>query len=118
MAAKVRKGDRVEVISGDHRGEQGKILRIDPERDRVWVEGVNLVYRHLRPSRSNPQGGRIRKESPIHVSNVLPVDPKTGRGSRVRFEVEKSGGKVSSKKRLSIGGTVLEDVKGSVKAKS
>ncbi len=118
MAAKVRKGDRVEVISGDHRGEQGKILRIDPEANRVWVEGVNLVYRHLRPSRTNPQGGRIRKEAPIHVSNVLPVDPKTGRGARVRFDVEQSGGKTTSKKRVTVGGTVLEDVKGSAKAKS
>lgn len=112
MAAKVRKNDRVEVISGEHRGQQGKVLRVDPEKSRVWIEGVNLVYRHLRPSRQNPQGGRIQKEAPIHLSNVLPVDPKTGRGSRVHFEVERgSDGKVTSKRRVTRGGTVLEDVK-------
>ncbi len=112
MAAKVRKGDRVEVTSGAHKGQQGKVLRVDPDKDRVWIQEVNLVYRHLRPSRTNPQGGRIRKEAPIHISNVMPVDPKTGRGSRVHFEVERDGGgKVVSKRRVTQGGTVLEDAK-------
>ncbi len=112
MAAKIRKGDRVEVISGDHKGEQGKVLRVDPVKNRVLIEGVNLVYRHLRPSRTNPQGGRIRKEAPIHLSNVMAVDPKTGRGCRVRFEVERDkGGKLLSKRRVTTKGTVLEDVK-------
>jgi large subunit ribosomal protein L24 len=112
MAAKVRKGDRVEVISGAHKGEQGRVLRIQPRDDRVWIEGVNLVYRHLRPSRKNPQGGRIQKEAAIHVSNVLPVDPKTGRGSRVHFALQKDDkGKVVSKRRVTRGGTVLEDAK-------
>lgn len=111
MAAKVRSGDRVEVISGEHRGQQGKVLRIDPKNDRVWIEGVNLVHRHMRPSRRNPQGGRIQKEAPIHISNVLPVDPKTGRGSRVRFEIDRDGsGKIVNKKRVTVGGTVLENV--------
>jgi large subunit ribosomal protein L24 len=115
MASKVRKGDRVEVISGDHRGEQGTILRIDPVKQRVIVEGVNLVYRHLRPSRTNPQGGRIRKEAPIHLSNVLPVDPKTARGARVHFAVERDGsGSIVSKKRTTKGGTILEEVKSTV----
>jgi len=109
MAAKVRKGDRVEVISGDHKGEQGKVLRIDPKNQSVVIEGVNLVYRHLRRSRQHPQGGRIRKEAPVHLSNVLPVDPKTGRGSRVRFELERDAtGKVTARRRLTQGGTVLE----------
>jgi len=112
MAAKVRRGDRVEVISGEHKGQQGKVLRVNPEERRVWIEGVNLVYRHLRPSRRNPQGGRIQKEAPIHVSNVLPVDPKTGRGSRVRFEIERDdAGRIASKRRVTRGGTVLENVK-------
>ena len=111
MAAKVRKGDRVEVISGEHRGQQGKVLRVSPELGRVWIEGVNLVYRHLRPSRRNPQGGRIQKEAPIHASNVLPVDPKTGRGSRVRFEVERDAAGKMVKRRVTKGGTVLENVK-------
>ncbi len=71
-----------------------------------------MVYRHLRPSRQNPQGGRIQKEAPIHVSNVLPVDPKTGRGARVRFEIERgTDGKIVSKRRVTKGGTVLEEAK-------
>jgi large subunit ribosomal protein L24 len=112
MAAKVRKGDRVEVRSGEHKGQQGRVLRVNPELGRVWIEGVNLVYRHLRPSRRNPQGGRIQKEAHVHVSNVLPVDPRTGRGSRVHFEVDRdSTGKVVAKRRITKGGTVLENVK-------
>lgn len=113
MAAKVRKGDRVEVIAGAHKGEQGKVLRVDPTAQKVLIEGVNQVYRHLKPSRQNPQGGRIQKEAPIHLSNVLPVDPKTGHGSRIHFEVERDGaGKVVGKRRVTVGGTVLADVKG------
>lgn len=111
MAAKVRQGDRVEVISGAHKGEQGKILRVNPARQTVWIEGVNLVYRHLRQSRRNPTGGRIRKEAPIHLSNVLPIDPKTGHGSRIHFEVVRDGeGCPVSKRRVTRGGTVIEDV--------
>jgi large subunit ribosomal protein L24 len=112
MAAKIRKNDLVMVISGDHKGEQGRVLRVDVEHQRVLVEGVNLVYRHLRPSRTSPQGGRIRKEAPIHLSNVLPVDPKTSKGSRVHFEVKRDAqGKVIEKRRVTRGGTALEDVK-------
>jgi large subunit ribosomal protein L24 len=111
MAARVRKDDIVEVIAGDHRGARGKVLRILREKQRVVVEGVNMVYRHVRRSRRHPQGGRIQKEAPIHISNVMPVDPKTSRGTRVRFEVERDAqGRVKSKKRVSMGGTVLSEV--------
>lgn len=111
MARHVRKGDLVEVVSGDHKGQQGRILRLDTKRDAVVVEGVNLVYRHVRPSRQYPQGGRLQKEAPIHISNVLPVDPKTGRGSRVRFVTERNAsGKVVAKQRVTVGGTTLGDV--------
>ncbi len=114
MAAKIRTGDRVEVISGAHKGEQGRVLRVNPEKAVLVIEGVNLVYRHLKPSRKNPQGGRIRKEAPIHLSNVLPVDPKTGRGDRVHFEIERDeNGKIVSKRRVTRGGTVLDEVKAS-----
>jgi large subunit ribosomal protein L24 len=113
MAAKIKKGDLVMVISGNHRGETGKVLRVDPKKDRVLVEGVNLVYRHLRPTRRNPQGGRIRKEAPLHVSNVLPVDPKTGKAARVRFEIDRDpSGKVVAKRRVTVNGTVLSEVRG------
>jgi len=101
----------VEVISGDLKGERGKILRVMLREQRVVVEGVNMVYRHVRPNRRNPQGGRIQKEAAIHMSNVLPVDPKTNRGSRVHFEVEHDkNGRVISKKRVTLGGTVLNEV--------
>ena len=109
MAARVRKDDMVEVISGDHRGAKGKVLRILVSRNRVVIEGVNMVHRHVRRSRKHPQGGRIQKEAAIHLSNVQPVDPKTGRGTRVRFETTGSGD-AAVKQRLSIGRSVLGDV--------
>lgn len=111
MARHIRRGDTVEVVTGDHRGQQGKILRFVSKKDMVIVEGVNMVYRHVRPSRQNPQGGRLEKEAPIHISNVLPVDPKTNRGSRVRFVVERdASGKMIGKRRVTIGGTVLSEI--------
>ena len=111
MACHVKKGDTVEVISGDHKGEQGKILKVLPDSSRVLVEGINMVYRHMRPSRRYPQGGRIQKEAPIHISNVLPVDPKTGKGSRVKFETTRdAAGKATAKRRLTVKGTVLNDL--------
>lgn len=111
MACHVKKGDTVEVISGDHKGEQGKIVRVLPDHSRVIVEGINMVYRHMRPSRRYPQGGRIQKEAPIHISNVLPVDPKTGKGTRVKFETARdAAGKATGKKRVTVKGTVLNDL--------
>ncbi|MBN1342217.1 MAG: 50S ribosomal protein L24 [Phycisphaerae bacterium] len=111
MARHVRKGDLVEVISGDHKGQQGRVLRILPKKNMIVVEGANMVFRHVRPSRRNPQGGRLQKEAPIHISNVLPVDPKTGRGSRVRFVAERdASGKVTSKRRVTLGGTALGEL--------
>jgi large subunit ribosomal protein L24 len=101
----------VQVIAGDHKGQTGKVLRVDPDRDLVVVEGVNMVYRHMRRSRQNPQGGRIQKEAPIHLSNVLPVDPKTGRGARVRMQVDRGAdGNVIKKTRVTVSGTVLGEV--------
>ena len=73
MAAKFRKGDQVEVIAGDDRGIRGRVLRVDPTRQMVLVEGVNRVYKHVRPSRNNPQGGRLEVERPVHISNVVRV---------------------------------------------
>lgn len=102
MAAHIRKNDLVEVISGAHRGARGKVLRVDPDACKVVVEGVNLVFRHVRPTRRNPQGGRVQKEAPLHLSNVLPVDSAKGKGSRVRFE---TGG--GEKRRVTVGGTTL-----------
>lgn len=110
MACHVKKGDTVEVVAGDHKGEQGKVLRLIPKRHRVVVEGIGMVYRHMRPSRRYPQGGRIRKEAAIDISNVLPVDPKTGKGSRVLFQVDcDATGKATGKKRVTVKGTVLNE---------
>ena len=111
MAVNIRKNDVVEVIAGDHRGARGKVLRLDSKRGLIVVEGVNMVYRHVRPSRRNPQGGRLQKEAPIHVSNVLPYDSTAGRGKRVRFEIEKdASGRTTGKRRMSTAGTLLSTV--------
>ena len=108
MALHIRKNDIVEVICGDHRGARGKILRLDFSRGVVIVEGVNMVYRHVKPTRRNPQGGRVQKEAPVHISNVLPYDSAAGKGRRVRFEVESAkSGRVVSKRRVSTAGTTL-----------
>ncbi len=85
MARHIRKGDRVVILSGDDKGKTGEVLRVYPKQEKVLVQGVNRVYRHMRPSRRHPHGGRIQKEMPIHISNVLPVDPETSQPTRVGF---------------------------------
>jgi large subunit ribosomal protein L24 len=92
MAARIRKGDNVVVISGKDKGKTGKVTRVLSEDDRVLVAGINLVKRHSRPTPRNPSGGIIEREQPIHACKVMPVDPKTGKGTRVRFK-ELDGGK-------------------------
>jgi len=93
MATHIRKGDMVQVIAGADKGKVGEVFAVYPKTDRVLVQGVNRVYRHLRPSRQHPQGGRIQKEKPIHISNVLPLDPKTNQPTRVGFRQAKGGAK-------------------------
>lgn len=111
MACHIRKDDEVEVIAGDHKGQRGKVLKVDADRGVVIIQGINMVFRHVRPSQRNPQGGRLQKEAPIHISNVLPVDAKTDRGKRVRFEVQRDpSGKVMAKHRVSITGTRLSEL--------
>jgi large subunit ribosomal protein L24 len=83
----VKKGDKVQVISGKDKGKQGVVLAAFPKKNRVLVEGVNIVKKHAKPSQANPQGGIITKEAPIHVSNVMPLDPKTGTPTRVGYKV-------------------------------
>ncbi len=85
MPARIKKGDVVYVRSGNSKGQTGKILRIMPGGDKVLVEGINVVWKHLKPTQQSPKGGRIRKEAPVHMSKVQPVDPKTGKGTRVKF---------------------------------
>ncbi|QFT87200.1 50S ribosomal protein L24 [Bacillus sp. THAF10] len=83
----VRKGDKVVVISGKDKGKQGVILESYPKKDRVLVEGINVIKKHAKPSQENPQGGIINREAPIHVSNVMPLDPKSGEPTRVGYKV-------------------------------
>ncbi len=83
MPARIKKDDVVFVRSGDDKGRTGKVLRI--LGDKVVVEGINVVWKHLKPTQQSPKGGRIRKEAPIHISKVQPVDPKTGKGTRVKY---------------------------------
>lgn len=111
MAFHVRKDDVVEVVAGDHQGERGKVLRVLPKRGKVVVQGINMVFRHVKPSRKNPQGGRLQKEAAFNISNVMPVDEKTGRGTRVRFEVQRdANGHVESKSRVSVSGNRLSQL--------
>jgi len=111
MGARIRKDDHVEVISGDHKGKRGKVLRMIKDKDRVVIEGVNMVLRHVRRSRQHPQGGRIQKEAPVHLSNVLPIDPTTNKATRVRFKTELDAkGKVVSKQRVALSGAVISEV--------
>lgn len=107
MALHVKKGDMVEIIAGDHKGATGRVLRVIPDKQRVVVQGHNIAKKHVRPSRKNPQGGRISIEQPIHISNVLPVNPKSSRGSRVRYQTDKGG----SKKRLTTDGAEIGIIK-------
>ena len=93
MARHIKQGDTVIVIAGADKGKTGKVLRILPDKDRVVVEGMARQWKHVRPSQRHPQGGRIQKDGAIHISNVMPVDPTTGKGTRVKFE-DREGKKV------------------------
>ncbi len=94
MAARIRKGDTVVVTSGADKGKTGKIMRILKDEDRVVVEGVNLVKRHTRPTPRNPSGGIIEREQAIHACKVMPVDPSSGKGTRVRTKTLENGKKI------------------------
>ena len=92
-AAKIRKGDKVVVLSGKDKGRTGEVIRSMPREMKVVVSGVNVHAHHRKPSQLNPQGGIERKEAPLHVSKVAIADPKDGKPTRVRFE-ERGGKKV------------------------
>ena len=90
---KIKVGDTVKVLSGDDRNKTGKVISVNHEKAKVLVEGINLVYKHVRPSRRNPQGGRLHKEMPVHVSTVAMICPKTGKGTRVGYRYLADGTK-------------------------
>ena len=91
MAAKIKKGDRVVVLTGKDKGRQGTVSKVMPKEERLVVGGLNMVQRHTRPTQADPQGGIKSKEAPVHVSNVALVDPKSGGPTKVGFRIE--GGK-------------------------
>ena len=93
-AAKIRKGDKVVVLSGRDKGKTGEIVSSLPKDGKVVVSGVNIATRHTKATQTNPQGGLVRKEAPMHVSKVAIIDPKDGKATRVRFETSKDGKKV------------------------
>ncbi len=98
MKLKIKTGDTVKIIAGDHKGTEGKILRVDREKNKAIVEGANLVSKHEKPSATNPQGGIVKKEAPIHISNLSLIDAKSGETTRVGYEV-RDGKKVRFSKK-------------------
>ncbi|MBV9214468.1 MAG: 50S ribosomal protein L24 [Actinobacteria bacterium] len=100
MPARVRKDDQVKVISGKDKGKTGRVLRVEPRKHRVFVEGLNIQKRHQKPrtirdtQRGAEVGGVIEKEGPIHISNVMPLDPKTGDPTRVGTTTDDGGRRV------------------------
>jgi large subunit ribosomal protein L24 len=107
MVIHIKKDDMVQVITGDYRGTTGKVLRILKSENKVVVQGINLAKKHVKLSRRNPSGGRISIEQPIHISNVLPVNPKSNKGTKVHFVIGEDG----SKKRVAEDGTKISDVR-------
>jgi large subunit ribosomal protein L24 len=98
MAAKIKKGDKVVIITGRDKGRTGEVIRVMPKESRALVRGVNMVTRHQKQSASE-QGGLVRKESPIHLSNIAVADPSTGKPTRVTFKELADGRKVRVAKR-------------------
>ena len=85
---KIKSGDTVKIIAGDHKGSEGKVLRVYREKNKAVVEGVNMVSKHTKPSAKNPQGGIVKKEAPLHISNIALIDPKSKKPTRVGIKVE------------------------------
>jgi len=95
---KIKTGDTVKITAGDHKGTEGKVLSVNLEKNKAIVEGANMVSKHEKPSAKNPQGGIVKKEAPIHISNLSLVDPKSGNLTRVGYEL-RDGKKVRVSKK-------------------
>ncbi|MDX9882140.1 MAG: 50S ribosomal protein L24 [Prolixibacteraceae bacterium] len=87
----IKKGDTVIVNAGNYKGQQGKVLEVIRKTDRAIVEGVNMIKKHTKPNAANPQGGIVEKEAPIHVSNLMLKDPKTGKATRIGRKLDEKG---------------------------
>ena len=105
---KIKKGDKVKVITGKNKGKIGDVLKVIPKESKLVVSGVNLVKRHMKPSRTS-EGGIVQKELPIHVSNVSFVDPKTGEATKIGFKFLEDGTKVRFSRKS--GETILKEGK-------
>lgn len=90
----VKKDDTVIVITGKDKGKKGRVIAAYPRENRVLVEGINMVKKHTKPNQANPQGGIIEQEAPIHASNVMHIDPKSGKPTRIGYKVLDNGKKV------------------------
>ena len=88
---KIKKGDTVFVLSGEDRGRQGRVLEVLPKKERAIVEGINIVSKSAKPSAKHPQGGIIKMEAPLHISNLSLIDPKSGKPTRVGFRKDEKG---------------------------
>ena len=91
---RIKKGDTVMVIAGAQKGTTGEVLRVMPKENQAVVQGVNVKTKHQKPSMTSPQGGIIKQEHPVDMSNLMPVDPKTGKPTRVRVQTLENGAKV------------------------
>lgn len=87
----IKKGDTVIVITGEHKGQKGRVLEIITKKQRAIVEGVNLISKHTKPNAESPQGGIVKKEAPIHISNLLHVDPSSGKTTRIGRRLNDNG---------------------------
>ena len=87
----IKKGDTVKVISGEEKGNKGRVILVEISKNRALVEGLNMVSKHTKPNTANPQGGIVKKEAPIHVSNLMLIDPKTGDSTRIERKLNKEG---------------------------
>ncbi|MBO5831300.1 MAG: 50S ribosomal protein L24 [Alistipes sp.] len=87
----IKKGDMVYVNAGDNRGQQGKVLSVDAAKQRAVVEGVNIIKKATKPNAKNPQGGLLEQEAPIHISNLQPIDPKSGKPTRIGRKANDNG---------------------------
>ena len=88
MKLKIKTGDTVRIVAGDHKGSEGKVVSVDREKNKAIVEGANMVSKHEKPSAQNPQGGIVKKEAPIHISNLALIDSKSGETTRVGYEIQ------------------------------
>ena len=87
----IKKGDTVYVNTGENKGQQGRVLEVYPKQYRALVEGINLVSKHTKPNSDNPQGGIVQKEAPVHISNLMVVDPESGEPTRIGRKSDKNG---------------------------